>query len=123
MAIDWAFSGEGAVSEDAAKLVVTSLVYLERPGREMRALFETVYDGYLAGLRAAGWTGDAAWSPPHVCCRNHVTLSLNTPGWHWKVSTATFQPEMAERIFGHSLGDVVDQHAAVGRFVMTLTDD
>ncbi len=121
VAIDWAFSGEGAVGEDAAKLVVTSLVYLERPATAMRALFETVHDGYLAGLRAAGWTGDAALvrrtyaTAATLFFLEHTWLALQ--GIHSDIPV-----EMAERIFGHPIGDIVDQHAALGRFVMTLTD-
>jgi hypothetical protein len=57
--IDWAFVGRGAIGADLSTLVWMSAalggVGLDRA----QVLKEIVMDGYLEGLRQAGWRGDA----------------------------------------------------------------
>ena len=57
-AIDWAFAGEGAVGEEIAPLVTASLVFLDVDVTHARELDNIVFNGYLNGLRDAGWRGD-----------------------------------------------------------------
>jgi hypothetical protein len=56
--IDWAFAGLGAVGEDAGNLVPDAVLDHFVPAAELPALEQAVYEGYLAGLRAAGWRED-----------------------------------------------------------------
>jgi hypothetical protein len=56
--IDWAFAGLGAIGEDAGNLVPDAVLDHFVPAAEMPALEQAVYEGYLAGLRAAGWRDD-----------------------------------------------------------------
>jgi hypothetical protein len=57
-AIDWALAGPGHLGEDLFKLVNVTLAITAVPfgPAELEA---AAFDGYLAGLRDAGWTGDA----------------------------------------------------------------
>lgn len=58
VAIDWAFLGCGALGEELAPLVAASAFF----GDELAAvgeLEEAAFAGYLEGLRAAGWEGEA----------------------------------------------------------------
>jgi hypothetical protein len=57
--IDWAFVGIGAVGEDAGNLVPDSVLDFHVAPADLDQLFELVHDGYLAGLRDAGWDGPA----------------------------------------------------------------
>jgi len=60
VAIDWAFTGVGAVGAEAAPLAVSSVLWAKGVGPEdLPALEAHVFEGYLAGLRDAGWAGDA----------------------------------------------------------------
>lgn len=58
VAIDWAFTGIGAVGEDLVPLVHMALVF--EAGREPRRLDAACFAGYVKGLRTAGWEGDEA---------------------------------------------------------------
>jgi hypothetical protein len=57
VAIDWAFTGCGALGEELAPLVGASL-YFERELSAAQELDETAFAGYIDGLREAGWRGD-----------------------------------------------------------------
>jgi hypothetical protein len=58
VAIDWAFCGPGALGADLGELVGTSLSYFAIDPSQAVELEEAVLDGYLGGLRMAGWQGD-----------------------------------------------------------------
>ena len=58
IAIDWSYVGYGPVGEDAAILIFGSLLRPDTAVKEIAELDRTVFAGYLAGLRAAGWQGD-----------------------------------------------------------------
>jgi hypothetical protein len=56
--IDWAYAGEGALGEDIGNLVPDAVFDLLHPATVLPDLDRVAFDGYLAGLRAAGWDGD-----------------------------------------------------------------
>ena len=58
VALDWAFVGPAAVGEELSALVVASLLRGAVPLADAVALEEAAFEGYLAGLREAGWTGN-----------------------------------------------------------------
>jgi hypothetical protein len=60
VAIDWEFTGVGAIGEELAPLVVASAIFHEAPPVELLSFEETVLASYIAGLRDVGWDGDSA---------------------------------------------------------------
>jgi hypothetical protein len=56
--IDWSFAGDGAVGEDVGNLIPDSVLDHFVTAAEMPRLEQAVYEGYLRGLRAAGWHDD-----------------------------------------------------------------
>jgi hypothetical protein len=58
VAIDWSFAGDAAVGEDAGNLVPDATFDHFSPAEQMARLERVVFNGYLRGLRAAGWDDD-----------------------------------------------------------------
>jgi hypothetical protein len=56
--IDWSFVGDGAVCEDIGNLVPDSAFDHFLSADDLPRLEQVVFDGYLRGLRAAGWSDD-----------------------------------------------------------------
>ncbi len=56
-AIDWSFVGIGAIGEDAGNLVPDAVLDFHFDPARIDDLYETVANGYIAGLRDAGWPG------------------------------------------------------------------
>ena len=56
--LDWAYLGYAALGEELAAFVGATLWLDHVPLADAERLETTVFDGYLAGLRAAGWDGD-----------------------------------------------------------------
>jgi hypothetical protein len=59
VAIDWASAGLGVIGEDLAALFAVSLRFVEVDVSRIADLDAIIFAGYLAGLRDAGWQGDA----------------------------------------------------------------
>ena len=58
VAIDWAFMGTGAIGEELRPLVIHSVLFFEVEAEKLPELDAIAFDGYLTGLREAGWRGD-----------------------------------------------------------------
>jgi Phosphotransferase enzyme family len=56
--IDWGFAGDGAIGEDAGNLVPDAVLDHFVTAGQLPRLEQVVYDGYLHGLRIAGWDDD-----------------------------------------------------------------
>jgi hypothetical protein len=57
--LDWSFTGEGAVGEDVANLIIDSCTDGLMDVALLPEIAESAADGYLRGLRDGGWTGSA----------------------------------------------------------------
>ncbi len=122
VAIDWAFAGSGALGEEAARLVMGSLTFLEVPITQAAALDTTVFAGYLAGLHAAGWQGD----PKLVRLGYAVSgaligmefLCLELQGMH-----SDMPLDVVERIYGQSVDTILVQHHGLFRWALDLADE
>ena len=57
--LDWAYLSIGAIGEDLVSLIVASVAFYEIGLEYAHELEVQVLEGYLEGLREAGWHGDA----------------------------------------------------------------
>ena len=122
VAIDWAFAGIGAVGEDLPSLIVASAFRgLDIDLPDLPGLSRRCFDGYLAGLKEAGWTGD----DQVVRFGYSAALALHYgPFWgaaEVALAGATVQDRWAAA-FGRPLDDLLDRHAVLQLFVMDQAD-
>jgi hypothetical protein len=122
VAIDWSFTGSSSVGEEIARLVMGNLVSLEVPVEYAASLDATVFAGYLAGLQAAGWQGDRS------IARLGYTLGIALIGMEFLCIAlqgmhSNTPPEIVERIFGHPLDQVEEQHAGMFDFALDRADE
>lgn len=122
VAIDWAIIGTGAVGEEIATLVTTSLRWLDADIKDASALDALVFQNYLAGLRQAGWDGDEAL----------VRFGYTTAATYFNavgglvmlpfVLDAQHHP-LAEQVFGYPLEQILTQWAGLQGFLLDLSDE
>ena len=79
--LDWAFTGEGAVGEDIANLIVDSFTDGLMDVALLPELAEAATDGYLAGLRDGGWTGSATRCVPRSTPAAPPSTAGSAPPW------------------------------------------
>ena len=81
VALDWAFAGRGALGADTSELVMTSMFFLEHDPAQLAALATSVLDGYVAGLRDAGWDGDVRLVRLGYLASVALGFAISMPGW------------------------------------------
>jgi hypothetical protein len=57
--LDWSFTGDGAVGEDVANLIIDSCTDGLMDAALLPEIADRATEGYLRGLREGGWTGSA----------------------------------------------------------------
>lgn len=58
VAVDWAFTGQGALGVEVHCLTAVGIAFFDVELAQAQALDEIVFAGYLAGLDDVGWRGD-----------------------------------------------------------------
>jgi hypothetical protein len=122
VALDWANAGRGAIGAELVSLVLASVAFHEVNLAQAQALEEIVYEGYLEGLRDAGWQGD-----PRQARLGYVAASLRFRCGELDRVMALIldesQHSWAEKVFGCPIEEVEDHWARVGRLIDSLTDE
>ena len=120
--IDWAFVGQGAIGEEIAIMVSTSLAFNEVDLAQAQAFEDIVFEGYLEGLHDAGWRGD----PQQVrlgYTAGNIRLRLGELDRAMEFILDESYYPFAEQIFGRSMEEIEDQFARVGRWCDNLLDE
>jgi hypothetical protein len=122
VAIDWAFVGIGAVGEEINPLVWASLTFFEIEPEEARALDPIVFEEYLAGLREAGWQGDAG--QVRFGYAASAALRYGMP-LLWGVAAALDESSHAswEHQFGRPMREIMERMAAVTYLLLNLAEE
>ena len=123
VAVDWSYSGIAAVGEEIAPLVHASLSFGAVPAEDAFRLEQIVLDGYLDGLREAGWQGD----PDMVRFSYAATV-------YWRYALGAFTGEVVpwmlderyhaavEKAFGKTMEQLADETAASIGWVQYIYD-
>ncbi len=107
---------------DLGELVATSAYFFEVEVGEVGELEATVLDGYLAGLRDAGWSGD-----PRVVRLGYLVSALlwmgaTLPGW-----AAVMLPDEAginvPAMYGRSADAVLAGWVTLTEFLLSRADE
>jgi hypothetical protein len=122
VALDWAFVGRAAVGEELGALVAASLLRGDVALDEAGALEEAALDGYLAGLREAGWSGSPqaarlGYAAAVALRYGHMAL--------FDIARTFFQPDHAaalEREEGRPFAEIAATRAALASFLLDRAD-
>ncbi|UCC61515.1 MAG: hypothetical protein JSV36_11965 [Anaerolineae bacterium] len=108
VAVDWAFVGIGAVGEEIVPLVQASVLILEVELTRAQELDEIVFQGYLDGLRDAGWHGDPRLVQLGYAAAGALRYFIGGAGKvvPWLLDEG--RHPMAEQIFGCPIGELMD---------------
>ena len=121
--IDWTDAGTGAIGEEIVPLVVATVVCGDVPWAQAAELERLVFEGYLAGLRDAGWHGD----PRQVRFGYTAASALHYSfvGLQTLLSLAFDEVARAqwEQGFGVPARDMMVQVAQEQRFLLCLADE
>jgi Phosphotransferase enzyme family len=108
VALDWAFSGQGALGEELAPLIVAGPFFMEVPVSLALEVEERAFAGYLEGLRDAGWSGDARQARLGYAIAGATRYAVGA----WKLTLPVLLDErlhfLADQVFGHPMGEVCD---------------
>jgi hypothetical protein len=91
--LDWSFTGEGALGEDAANLIVDSVTDGLMDAALLPEIAAAVTDGYIAGLADGGWAG-----PPDSVRRAIAVCGAAKYSWF---GPAVLSRVLRDGTFGH----------------------
>lgn len=122
IALDWAFCGPGGVGMDIGELVATSTYFFESEPADVAALERTVFDGYVAGLRAAGWQGDADLARLGYTACAALWMGATLPGWA-AVMLGPASDVNAAAMYGRPAEDVLAGWVSLTEFLLDRADE
>ncbi len=120
VAVDWELVGIGPISSDITFLVVATLRRLAVDMQHAEELEEAVIDGYISGLRDAGWNGDER--QVRIGYTAAVALRLGLLPAILTITRDEASREEAERVWNRPAEELADRWAQVAYFVLDRAD-
>jgi len=120
--IDWAFVGSAALGEEMAPLVAASLNFLDVDRAQANALDQVVFEGYVEGLREAGWHGDPRAVRLTYAASSILKYCIGVSGIAFMIADAG-KHSLLEEAFGHPLEELVEAWANTNRFLQHLAEE
>ena len=123
MAIDWAFTGIASIGEDLASLVASTVMWFGLPPTQLNELEQVAFEGYLRGLKEAGWRGDR--QADRLGYTAYTALQFGLSWTRFPELLALDEPGrlLVEKLMGHSIEEVADNTAAVRYFVVACANE
>ena len=123
VAVDWAFVGIGAVGEEIVPLVQASLCFFEVELIKAQELDEMVFEGYLDGLRDAGWRCDPRLVRLGYAAAGAMRYPIGATGGFLPVVLDESSHSWVEQVWGFPIGEIADLLAEVWLFLFGLADE
>jgi hypothetical protein len=121
-AIDWQIAGIGHLGEEPAAMFAVSLQMLDVSSADIRAFEEIVLDGYIEGLRDAGWDGDPATVRLGFAIAASLLIGVGGAGF-WFTMVKPDGGALAERIVGRPREDIAAQWSQLQPYLLDLGDE
>ena len=122
VAVDWAWCGIGPVGADLAILIGNSMILFEADPKEGAQLDEAVFMAYLAGLQAAGWTGNIDEVRLAYAATNALFCGVTAP----RLLTIVTRPEriaLSKENFGLDIDGFIEHNIEMGMFGLELGEE
>jgi hypothetical protein len=123
VAVDWGSTGIGVIGEELAVLVTQSVYWFNgvRP-EQVWELDQIVFDGYLQGLRDAGWREDAAIARLGYTLAVTLRTGMGIFIVEWAARDEALRLWL-ERIMGHSLEEMADMFRVLRAYLIDCADE
>jgi hypothetical protein len=121
-AIDWAYTGIGAVGEEIGTLVSVGIQFMEVDVAQAVDLDEVVFEGYLAGLHDAGWRGDPRLVRLGFAATSALFMGIGGAGGCLQFILAD-DGKMIENVVGYPIDQILDQWAIMQNYLLDLGDE
>jgi hypothetical protein len=123
VAVDWGSTGIGVIGEELATLV-TQLVYWFNGVRpeQVWELDQIAFDGYLQGLREAGWQGDAEIARLGYTLAVTLRTGMGIFIVEWTARDET-RRRWLEHIMGHSLEEMADMFRVLRAYLIDCANE
>jgi hypothetical protein len=122
VAIDWGYVGVGALGEEIAATVVSAVIWFRGvTAAQLPELEGIVLDGYLRGLRQAGWRGDPQQVRLGYLCTVALRYGPTLLSAEAMAIDAEWRAKMEQR-YGWSIEEWADSMVQVRRFVIQRAD-
>lgn len=115
VALDWSFAGIAPVGAELAALVAAGACLYDAPVDQLPEFETAALDGYVDGLRGAGWDGDPECVRLGYCATVALRFGLFPMGLHLLDPTLA---ERFERLFRRPVDTIADQWASIARFLL-----
>ena len=123
VAVDWAMSGTGHLGEDLAVLTGVSLQFMDVPMTDRVEFEAAVMDGYVTGLRVAGWTGSEARLRLGYKAALSLFLGVAAAGLWYSGLDLAGNEDFVEHVIGHPPAEVAAQWAELQPYLLDLGEE
>ena len=123
VAIDWAMVGSGSVGAEVANLVGGGVSFYDIPAADAKEYEAVVLEGYMAGLRNAGWQGSPELVRFGFAATTVLHQGLGLTGMILLLLANEEGIRFYENFFGGSIRDLLPQRAIYQRYYYDLGEE